>query len=71
MNNKEKAVLSELVRVIDAINDNEHIDLGDLIYNVREREGKGWDGPSVHAWGQAVTDLKIVLANAKTPLEDK
>ena len=59
MTDREKEVLTELVRVVDAINDNEHIDLGDLVYS------KGWHGPSVMAWSQAVTDLKIALANAK------
>ena len=29
---------------------NPHINLGDLVYDVREREGKGWDGPDVKAW---------------------
>ena len=25
----------------------------DFIYNIRERELKGWDGPRVKAWGEA------------------
>ena len=28
--------------------------LGDYIYDVREREGKGWDGPAVQAWSDGV-----------------
>jgi hypothetical protein len=27
--------------------------LGDFVYDVRDREGKGWDGPRVVAWGNA------------------
>lgn len=34
---------------------NPHINLGDCIYQVREREGKGWDGPAVLAWSQGIT----------------
>ena len=34
---------------------NPHADLGDFIYSVREQEGKGWDGPAVRAWSDAVT----------------
>ena len=43
---------------------NPHIDLGDLVYQVREREGKGWDGPAVLAWSQGVTSAKAAIAKA-------
>ena len=28
-------------------------DLGDFVYNIRENECKGWDGPKVILWGNA------------------
>lgn len=32
--------------------------IGDFIYNVRENEGKGWDGPRVTAYSEAVATLE-------------
>jgi len=28
--------------------------IGDFIYRIRDREMKGWDGPRVNAWSDAV-----------------
>jgi hypothetical protein len=52
----------------------EHIHpLGDYVYDIREREGLGWNGPKVKAWGAATTRAeqltrtlrgKIMLAEA-------
>lgn len=36
-------------------------DLGDEVYDVREREGKGWDGPLVTKWSDAVVRAKTIL----------
>lgn len=36
--------------------------LGDLIYDVREREGKGWDGPLVKRWAAAVAEAEALIA---------
>jgi thymidylate synthase ThyX len=36
-------------------------DLGDIIYDIREREGEGWDGPLVTKWGDAVARAKTIL----------
>lgn len=36
-----QAAINNLVR--------EHV--GDYVYDIREREGEGWDGPRVKAWG--------------------
>lgn len=44
--------------ILRALMSNEHISLGDLVYNIRESEGKGWDGPSVKAWSDAVSDAE-------------
>ena len=35
--------------------------LGDHVYEVREREGKGWDGPLVTKWSDAVVRAKAIL----------
>jgi hypothetical protein len=35
--------------------------LGDYVYNIREREGLGWDGPKVVAWGNACERAKQLL----------
>jgi hypothetical protein len=40
---------------------NKHINLGDMIYHVREVEGLGWEGPSVTAWNHAVQEAERVL----------
>ena len=36
-------------------------DLGDFIYDIREREGKGWDGPKVKVWSDACELVKEVV----------
>jgi hypothetical protein len=40
---------------------NPHVDLGDLVYDVREREGAGWEGPWVKHWSDTVTAIKKEL----------
>ena len=40
------------------------LDLGDLIYTVREREGLGWDGPLVKQWSDAVQAAEAALRDA-------
>ena len=54
----------ELLIALEALFSNEHIDLGDLVYNVRESEGEGWEVPSVTAWGEAVTKAKEAIQKA-------
>jgi len=49
-----KGRVIELESVLTALMTNPHLNLGDLIYTVRERECVGWDGPAVIAWGNAV-----------------
>ncbi len=36
-------------------------DLGDIVYDVCEREGKGCDGPFATKWGDAVARAKMIL----------
>lgn len=52
----------EAIQCLRALFENRHIDLGDQVYEVREREGLGWDGPSVTAWSEAVTAGRHLLA---------
>lgn len=52
----EKMDFFELVR---EINDIENI--ADRIYDVREREGKGWEGPKTMRYGELVTELEARL----------
>lgn len=40
---------------------NPSIDLEDKVYDVREREGLGWDGPDVVAWGVSIMIAKALL----------
>lgn len=55
----ERAGLIEAAKAIKA---NPHVDLGDLVYQVREREGEGWDGASVKQWSDAVQAFDAALA---------
>ena len=51
----------ELREALKAIMTNPSINLGDRIYDVKDREGKGWDGPDVIAWGRAVVSARKLL----------
>lgn len=50
--------------ILIALTTNPFIDLGGVVYDVREREGRGWDGPAVTAWsdacGAAAKILKVL-----------
>jgi hypothetical protein len=37
--------------------------VGDFIYNIRDREGEGWDGPEVKAWAEACETLRKVVGS--------
>lgn len=50
-----------LYEALKALFDNHHVSLGDLVYQVREREGEGWDGPCVKQWGDAVENAENLL----------
>ncbi len=52
----------KLEEIITAISTNPHINLGDLVYKVREEEGKGWDGPAVKTWSEAVNNIDKIKA---------
>lgn len=51
----------KMKEALTALLTNKHVDLGDLVYKVRDSEGKGWEGPSVVAWGKAVVNAKQLL----------
>lgn len=58
------AAAPELLEALRALMTNKHLDLGDLVYTVREREGEGWEGHSVKAWSDAVTAARAAIAKA-------
>lgn len=41
--------------------------LGDIIYDIREREGKGWDGPLVTKWSDAFARAEMILEPTDGP----
>lgn len=63
------AAAPELFEALSALLSNKHINLGDLVYAIREREGEGWDGPSVTAWSNAVDAARKAIAKARGEAE--
>lgn len=59
------AAAPDLLEALEMLMGNPHLDLGDLIYKVRDAEGRGWDGPSVTAWSNALEKSKAAIAKAK------
>lgn len=55
----------ERVAALVAISTNPHINLGDLVYAVRDAEGLGWEGPAVAAWGEACEAVKAAISTGK------
>ena len=64
------AECARLREALVGITSNPYITLGNLAYDVREREGKGWDGPAVKTWCEAVKSVNEALAASK-PKEPK
>lgn len=56
---------SDMLKALVAISTNPHLNLDDRIYDVREAEGHGWDGPAVVAWSNAVCAVKQTIKDAK------
>ena len=54
----EQDRLTELESVIVVIN--ELNNLSDAIYDVRDREGEGWEGPKTKAYGEAISKLRAL-----------
>lgn len=59
MPSREEERLAELQSVIVVIN--ELNNLSDMIYDVRDRELKGWEGPKTKAYGEAISKLRALL----------
>ena len=55
----------DLLAALKALTTNPHINLGDLVYKVRESEGEGWDGPQVKAWSDAVQSAASAITKAE------
>lgn len=58
----ELSLGDQALDVLRQLVSNPHISLGDLVYQVREREGAGWDGPSVSQWAETVKNMTDLLA---------
>lgn len=67
----ELSLGDQALDVLRQLVSNEHISLGDLIYQVREREGKGWNGPSVIQWGDAVKNATELLTREDAEVKKK
>jgi len=53
--------LKEYQSALAAIFNHPNINLGDLVYTVRERNEGDWDAPPVKAWGDAVVECERIL----------
>jgi hypothetical protein len=58
------AVSPELLAALEGLLNNDFASLEDMVYQVREIEGKGWNGPGVKAWSEAVTAARDAVAKA-------
>lgn len=54
-----------LLAALKGVAQHPDIALGDCIYDVREREGEGWEGPRVKAWGEAVHEAEAAIKAAE------
>ena len=59
------AAAPDMLAALEAITSNPHINLGDLVYQVRERECQGWEGDAVRQWSEAVTSVLEAIRKAK------
>lgn len=56
---------AKAMELLKRLGEVEHISLGDLVYNIREREGEGWEGPAVVAWGSTCEEIIQLLKEEK------
>jgi glutathione S-transferase len=59
------AAAPDLLEALIGLSTNPRLNLGDLIYQIRERELEGWDGPAVTAWAEAVEKAKAAIKKAR------
>lgn len=57
--------IEEYHETLLALSTNPHLNIDDAVYHVRESEGKGWEGPSVKAWGVAVEKAQKLIREWK------
>lgn len=53
--------IEELIAIIRGLMESPHADLSAMVYQVRESEGLGWDGPAVKAWSDAYEAARKVI----------
>ena len=61
----ENSAAPDLLDALKSLTTNPHVNLGDLVYKVRDSEGEGWDGPQVKAWSDAVQSATAAIAKAE------
>lgn len=61
----DESLLKDAIAALRALSANPCLNLGDLVYQVRDRELQGWEGPAVIAWSNAVTAANEVLKRAR------
>lgn len=59
------AAAAEMLAALEGLTSNPHLDLGDLVYRIRDSELLGWDGPSVTAWSEAVSRALSAIRKAR------
>jgi len=59
--------LREVVSVLRALNSNKHVNLGDLVYKIRDVELEGWEGHWVTQWSNTVVRCDELLAKYPLP----
>jgi hypothetical protein len=47
-------IAEKMAAALEQLQSTPHIFLGDLVYYVKERKGRGWNGPAVTRWSDAV-----------------
>lgn len=58
----EKSKFDELQSALDELFANPHVDLEGMVYDVRESELQGWDGPWVKQWSDAISKAFQLLS---------
>lgn len=64
-NERMTALCGKLEKALNGLMTNPSINLADKVYDVRDREGKGWDGPDVVAWSESLKAAEEALQAAK------
>ena len=66
MNHRQKVIHEHAEQIVKAVETiTEIISLDDLVYQVRDQEGLGWEGPQVAAYGRALSKLTLAMDAVK------